>query len=128
MPNHEVISAFLDNEPFDAGELAHALAEPGGRELLLDLVALRQIVQEDAAVPPVAGNHRAWSRQRRTWVAAGFLAATIVFSIAAGIAAPSLLNRAHPAAGPSTSEADVPPTPNQVVSFQPGLDWHENNR
>ncbi len=35
--SHEVISAFLDDEAFDANALAHALSEPAGRELLLDL-------------------------------------------------------------------------------------------
>ena len=45
--SHDVISAFLDDEPFDAGELAAALSEPGGRELLIDFVALRHIVHTD---------------------------------------------------------------------------------
>ena len=42
---HDVISAFLDDEPFDANQLAEALSDPGGRDLLLDLVALRHLVQ-----------------------------------------------------------------------------------
>ena len=44
---HTVISAFLDDEPFDGAELAAALSEPGGRALLVDLVALRHIAQPD---------------------------------------------------------------------------------
>jgi hypothetical protein len=44
---HAVISAFLDDEPFDAAELAAALGDPAGRTLLIDLVALRHIVQPD---------------------------------------------------------------------------------
>ena len=47
---HAVISAFLDDEPFDAAELAAALSEPEGRALLIDLVALRHIVQPDDMV------------------------------------------------------------------------------
>lgn len=46
----DVISAFLDDEPFDPAALAMALSEPGGREALLDLVALRHLVQPDPAV------------------------------------------------------------------------------
>jgi hypothetical protein len=46
---HAVISAFMDDEPFDAAELAAALADPEGRTLLIDLVALRHIVQPDEA-------------------------------------------------------------------------------
>ena len=44
---HDVISAFLDDEPFDARELADALSDPAGRELLVDLVALRHLAQID---------------------------------------------------------------------------------
>jgi hypothetical protein len=42
---HEVISAFLDDEPIDANELAQALSDPEGRALLIDLLALRHVVQ-----------------------------------------------------------------------------------
>ena len=51
--SHDVISAFLDDEPFDAGELANALSEPGGRELLIDFVALRHVVHNDGQSLPV---------------------------------------------------------------------------
>ena len=46
---HDVISAFMDDEPFDGRELAVALSEPEGRELLLDLVALRHLTQPNLA-------------------------------------------------------------------------------
>jgi len=49
---HEVISAFLDDEPFDAGELARTLSDPSGRALLIDLIALRHVVQPEAMVAP----------------------------------------------------------------------------
>lgn len=41
----EVISAFLDGENFDPEELLAALSDQSGRELLVDLAALRRIVQ-----------------------------------------------------------------------------------
>lgn len=47
MTNHDVISAFLDNEPFNATELADTLANPEGRALLIDLIALRGVVQPE---------------------------------------------------------------------------------
>jgi hypothetical protein len=50
--SHDVISAFLDDEPFDASELAAALSEPGGRELLIDFIALRHIVHTDGLALP----------------------------------------------------------------------------
>ena len=48
---HSTISAMLDNEPVDAAALAAALETREGRELLLDLVALRHLVQAPAASP-----------------------------------------------------------------------------
>ena len=42
---HEVISAFLDDESFDPSQLALALSEPDGRALLIDLLALRHVIQ-----------------------------------------------------------------------------------
>ena len=52
---HAVISAFLDDDPFGATELAAALSDPEGRALLIDLVALRHIVQPDDPVAAAAG-------------------------------------------------------------------------
>lgn len=54
----DAISAFLDNEPFDAPTLARALADPDGRALLIDLVALRQVVQPDDALVVPAPRRR----------------------------------------------------------------------
>jgi len=51
MSNAEVLSAFLDGEPFDRGELAGALEDPEGRRLLFDLLALREIVQPEESIP-----------------------------------------------------------------------------
>ena len=68
----EVVSAFLDDEPFDAGELARALADTDGRALLLDLVALRSLVQPAAApltiatLPPQSSAGR--SRHTLRWL------------------------------------------------------------
>ena len=72
--SHAVISAFLDDEPFDAAELAAALADPEGRTLLIDLVALRHIVQPDEpAATALAGTFR--SRWRPLLATAAMLVA-----------------------------------------------------
>jgi hypothetical protein len=61
---HDVISALLDNEPFDAGELSDALSDPAGRALLIDLALLRRIVQPGDPVPAAPGaktvGHYSW--------------------------------------------------------------------
>ena len=119
MDSHEVISAFLDNEEFDAGELARALAQPGGRDLLLDLVALRTLVQDDGTVAPALVKTSAPSA--RQWVAVGFLAASIVFGAGAAWLLPPLLRQ---------QRADVPPRPDRVVIFEtaPAEPATPNNR
>jgi hypothetical protein len=77
---HEVISAFLDDRPFDPAELADALNDPAGRALLIDLVVLRRIVQPTDPVPAMT-RPRAASRQPWRVVAA---AAALVLTLAGG--------------------------------------------
>jgi hypothetical protein len=60
-----VISAFLDDESFDLADLAEALSDPAGRSLLIDLLALRQIVQPEEAIAsmaPATSARRFWRR------------------------------------------------------------------
>ena len=111
MPNHEVISAFLDNEPFDTGELGHALGEPGGRELLLDLMALRAVVQEEAIDHGVAariakGPTRAW------WIVS---AAAVLIAVVGGFTMGSRSEQASSKAAPA---------PTVVVTNEHG--WSES--
>lgn len=60
----DVISAFLDDRAFEPDELAHALEDPAGRALLIDLIVLRRIVQPTDAAPvmslPTAERRRPW--------------------------------------------------------------------
>jgi hypothetical protein len=77
---HDVISAFLDDEPFDGQELAAALSERAGRELLLDLVALRHLTQPAApmaAVVPVPA-------RRPSRLRPAFAAAAVIVAVAGG--------------------------------------------
>ena len=71
---HAVISAFLDDEPFDAAELAAALSDPDGRALLIDLVALRHIAQPDDMIG-VAESRTRFSRWRPLLATAAMLVA-----------------------------------------------------
>jgi hypothetical protein len=106
MTNHEVISAFLDNEPFDARGLVDALADPDGRELLIDLIALRGVVQpEPVAVPaPV---------RRRTALRVAVAAAGLVLAMGVG----------YQIGAAADSAVSTPPEPTRVVvSDEP---WRE---
>ena len=103
---HEVLSALLDNEPFDPSELSEALSDPAGRALLIDLVMLRRIVQPGEPVPATP---TARTMSRYSWRVAA-AAAALVLSIAGGY----LAGERH--AQPVPSEA---PTPTRVVEAEP---------
>ena len=55
---YDVISAFLDDEAFDSDELAHALSDPDGRALLIDLLALRHVMQPVKGALVIAGQRK----------------------------------------------------------------------
>jgi hypothetical protein len=76
---HDVISAFLDDEPFEPAQLAEALGEPGGRELLLDLLALRQLSQ-----PPAGEGAAAFAPPRRSALRALAAVAAVLVALAGG--------------------------------------------
>jgi hypothetical protein len=76
----EVISAFLDDEAFDGQDLAAALSEPEGRELLLDLVALRNLTQPNVAQTSVPGT----ASQRPPTLRMALAAAAVIVAMAGG--------------------------------------------
>jgi hypothetical protein len=75
--SQEVISAFLDDEPFDANALAQALSEPSGRELLIDLLALRHLVRTEGKDVVAPSDRKPWRRSLRALVAAAVLVALV---------------------------------------------------
>ncbi len=109
--SHEVISAFVDREPFDAEELGRALADPAGRDLLIDLIALRELITTDVADearPAVA------RRPSRALVLA--MAATVALAVAGGYLAGK---RQPPRAAQTMEEAPAP----THVSDELGKNW-----
>ena len=73
--NHDVLSAFLDNEIFDPQELRAALDDPAGRELLIDLLALRQLAHPGSTVAVSPVSSAVAGPARRWWVAAALVLA-----------------------------------------------------
>ena len=106
--NHEVISAFLDDEPFDPNALAGALSEPEGRAFLLDIISLRRLAQPTEAAPPV-GAMVAPARSR--WGGRGAAAAGVV-----GVTGGYLVGERRSTV--SDVEATAP-TPTRVVQAEP---------
>jgi hypothetical protein len=107
---HAVISAFLDDEPFQPHELVHALGDPQGRALLIDLIALRHLVQPAEADPPAVVLRPA---ARRPWRALA-AAAALVLALGGGYVAGE---RRAVAAPP---EAPAPTRVVEAVPFVPG--------
>ena len=100
---HSAISAMLDDEPFDAAALAASLETREGRDLLIDLVALRHLVQAPSAtqVPAAA------SPRRPAWRL--LAAAAIVLAAISGYA----VGQRH--GDSSAVAAATAPTPTRVV-------------
>ena len=103
---HEVLSALLDNEPFDPEELSDALSDPAGRALLIDLIMLRRIVQPVDSIPvaPTAKTVSPYS-----WRVAA-VAAALFLSLAAGYIAGQRRTE--------TVSSDAP-APTRVVEAEP---------
>ena len=75
---HEIISAFLDDEPFDSNALAHALSEPAGRELLIDLLALRSLVRTEGPEASALIDRKPWRSSLRALVAVAAVLVALV--------------------------------------------------
>jgi hypothetical protein len=107
---HEVISAFLDDEPFDPSQLAKALSEPAGRALLLDFLAMRHLVQPQ-------GHQASLEQQRRRAPLKALVAAAAVFVALAGGYFVGQRGGVLPSeAPPATRVADAPAAWQEVLS------------
>jgi|SRR6476646_4781120 hypothetical protein len=82
---YEVISDYVDDEPFDANALALALSEPAGRELLLDLVALRHLLRADAKEATALTNAKPKRSTLRALLAAAAVFVALVGGYLAGV-------------------------------------------
>jgi hypothetical protein len=103
-PNHEVISDFLDGEAFDPQALGEALADPTGRDILIDFVVLRYAAQAD---DPVVAQSSARRPPNRLLLAAAAVLVALVGGYQLG------QRQAEP-------DSTRPPAATRVVP----VDWH----
>ena len=101
MTDYQVISAFLDDEPFDPATLRAALADEAGRDLLIDLLALRTIAQPDNSVVTLATT----ARQFPALVRLASVAAVLGLVLAAGYGYGKV----------ASGDDQAPPVPTRVV-------------
>src|SRR5262245_6294898 len=80
----EVISAFLDDEPFDSRTLAEALSEPAGRDMLVDLVALRHLVRTEGIDASASRIHKPRRSALRALVAVAAILVALVSAYRVG--------------------------------------------
>jgi len=102
---HEVISAFLDDEPFDSSELAEALSEPTGRDLLIDVIALRHLTRTEGKEAPSLADQKPWRASLRALAA---VAAVLVALVGAYLVGARRSEMAMSAAPPATRVVQAP--------------------
>lgn len=114
----EVIAAFADGERVDTRALRDALADEAGRDHLIDLVALREVVAGTTGATGATGATGTTGARRR-WI--GLAAAAVIAVGAAGYAVGQQRSRVVTVAAHPPLEADVvvsveaAPRPTQVI-------------
>jgi hypothetical protein len=101
----EVISAFLDDEPFDSRELAVALSEPAGRDLLIELIALRHLTLAEGKDGPALTRQQS---RRSSWRALIAAAAVLVALVGGYLAGQRRSEAAMSVAPPATRVVEAP--------------------
>jgi hypothetical protein len=109
---HEVISAFLDDAPFDSRELAEALSEPAGRELLIDLIALRHLVVTEGD----SAHERTVHRPARSPFRALIGVAAVLVALAGGYVAGQYQRERPASTAPAATRVVAPAERWQVVT------------
>lgn len=123
MPDYaETIAAFVDGEPVLPDALTDALARAEGRELLVELLALRDVVAIDSGAAPA---HAApVSGPRKPWLILAS-AAAMVLLILTGYAAGVRRGSTRAAVAPPAAAIDRPPAPTVVVTVER---WQETQK
>jgi hypothetical protein len=149
--HHDVVAAFADDEPVDAGALDAALADPSARAHLIDILVLRGLVGGALQPSPVAApvgpralarNGHATDLSRRmprgVWLsaAAALMAVGLAAGFAVGRRVPGPATDQPAAANAAASDAISPesapagtsaPRPTHVIRFERGVDWNERS-
>ena len=123
------IDAFADGEAVDPGALKDALATPEGRDYLVDVLVLRQVVlHESSPVRSPAVGPMAAIPRRRWWPAVAALAGIAMMG---GYYAGRQMT---PAAALPAAEVAVPiavpraaPEPTSVIRLEDSADWTDRS-
>jgi hypothetical protein len=113
MNRHDVISAFLDDEPFEANELAEALSDPEGRALLLDLIALRHLTRNGRDQAPPATS----TKPRRFEIRPLLAAAAVLMALVGGYVVGERRADQAPSSPPSATRVVEAPGTWQLTQY-----------
>jgi hypothetical protein len=113
------IDAFIDGEIVDMAALDAALASTEGRAYLFDALALRRLMQDEAAV---AVAPRTPTRTLQFYARAAVVAIGL---LGAGYFAGSRDRVVTIDAPATTAQAEQAPEPTRVIELKPGINWHE---
>ena len=127
----EALAAWVDGEPVARTDVAHALETAEGRDYVLDLMALRHMV--DVTTPALIT--KVTPRQTRRWPTFAAAAAAVVLCAAGGFAAGRLVTPVQIASPQgrdavvvpiSTPSSIIAPAPTRVIRLEEGTSWREN--
>ena len=130
-PEFEVIDAFVDGECVDRDELKRALADPAGRDYLVDVLDVRTLTLDaDAAVIALP------AVRRRSWRSSLAAAAVLVLCVTAAYSVGQRAGRSVPRAAtpsiPAVAERVVPggglmqaPAPTRIIRLDADASWTE---
>ena len=120
----DVIAAFADGEPVSAPELSAALAHEDARAYLIDLLALRGLLDGRTQLPVVTVGPPARSRTRWLTAAAALVVAGVAGGYSAGkhAVAPVGVDALSPGA---VAPAPSAPAPTHVFRMEDGVNWNE---
>ncbi len=121
------IDAFMDGEPVAPEALKGALADPGARDYLIDLLVLRgMVVRMDLPATSVT-TARAERSKHLKWFAA---AAAVLISLFAGYFAGQRMVTPIEArtveAFVESQSAPTAPKPTRIITLRPGVNWTES--
>ena len=123
----DVVAAFADGELVAGDELEAALADPSGRAYLIDVLALRGLIEERrvVAVTPVIGGRQPAAKRMSSLLS---IAALVIAGVAGGYIAGRQQNPVTTAvrdAGTASAAVAPAPAPTHVIRMENGVNWNE---
>jgi hypothetical protein len=124
MPS-EVISTFIDGEPVEPELLKRALETPEGRDCLVDLLRIRDVLgRMGPRTTAIRQVHPIWKIVRGPAAAA-----IVLLALAGGYVAGQRARPAESDAGPQmvvVTSAPTAPKPTRVIKLEPGVNWSDS--